>query len=96
MTNEETTKEELYQEAQDLDIDGRSSMNKDELADAVEAEKNGGTTGEPLDPQDIPDSDSGGNVSNPEANNLGERHPDAENRGDEDPTQLGTGGAPQQ
>ena len=31
----EPTKEELYQQAQELDIDGRSQMNKDELAKAI-------------------------------------------------------------
>ena len=31
----ETTKQELYERAQELDIDGRSKMNKEELAEAV-------------------------------------------------------------
>jgi hypothetical protein len=31
------TKDELYEKAQDLDIEGRSEMTKDELADAIEA-----------------------------------------------------------
>lgn len=38
-SNEEPTKEELYEEAQELDVEGRSSMNKDELQEAVEEEK---------------------------------------------------------
>ncbi|MDP9021650.1 MAG: hemerythrin domain-containing protein [Actinomycetota bacterium] len=33
---QEPTKDDLYQEAQDLDIEGRSKMDKDELAEAVE------------------------------------------------------------
>lgn len=32
---EEWTKDELYQRAQEIDIDGRSSMNKDELIEAL-------------------------------------------------------------
>lgn len=32
---EERTKEELYDLAQDLDIEGRSSMNKEELIEAL-------------------------------------------------------------
>lgn len=39
--SEESTKEELYEKAQELDIDGRSSMSKDELAEAVEAHEAG-------------------------------------------------------
>lgn len=35
------TKAELYEEAQELDIEGRSSMDKDELAEAVEREREG-------------------------------------------------------
>lgn len=31
----DTTKQELYEQAQELDIDGRSKMNKEELAEAV-------------------------------------------------------------
>lgn len=38
--DEEPTKEELYEEAKDLDVEGRSSMNKKELKKAVESEKN--------------------------------------------------------
>ncbi|MTB53851.1 hypothetical protein E1J53_0022965 [Lewinella sp. W8] len=34
---EEKTKEELYQMAQDADIEGRSEMNKAELVEALEA-----------------------------------------------------------
>lgn len=33
---EEPTKDELYEEAKELDVEGRSSMNKDELQEAVE------------------------------------------------------------
>jgi hypothetical protein len=33
------TKDQLYAEAQDLDVDGRSSMTKDELRRAVDAKK---------------------------------------------------------
>ena len=36
----EPTKQELYQQAQELDIDGRSQMNKDELVKAVADAKN--------------------------------------------------------
>lgn len=32
---EERSKDELYEQAQDLGIDGRSSMNKDELIEAI-------------------------------------------------------------
>lgn len=40
-SDNEPTKQELYQQAQELDIDGRSQMNKDELQDAIaEAEIN--------------------------------------------------------
>lgn len=35
-TEEEPTKEELYEEAQELDVEGRSTMDKDELQEAVE------------------------------------------------------------
>jgi hypothetical protein len=35
----EPTKQELYKEAQDLDVSGRSKMDKDELKEAVQAEK---------------------------------------------------------
>lgn len=35
---EETTKKELYEEAKDLDVEGRSTMSKTELAEAVEDE----------------------------------------------------------
>jgi hypothetical protein len=38
------TRDELYSEAQRLEIEGRSKMNKKELAEAVEAAK----TGEPV------------------------------------------------
>ena len=34
----EKSKDELYERAQDLDISGRSSMSKDELAEAIAAE----------------------------------------------------------
>ncbi len=37
---DESTKEELYEEAQNLGIDGRSTMNKDELLNAVRAARN--------------------------------------------------------
>jgi hypothetical protein len=33
---EERTKEELYEQAKELEIEGRSSMNKDELVRAIE------------------------------------------------------------
>jgi hypothetical protein len=33
---EERTKEELYEQAKDLEIEGRSSMNKDDLVRAIE------------------------------------------------------------
>jgi len=36
---EEVTREEVYEMAQDLDIDGRGDMNKAELIEAVEAER---------------------------------------------------------
>lgn len=32
---DEPTKDELYEQAQELDVEGRSDMNKDELAEAV-------------------------------------------------------------
>lgn len=32
---EDRTKDELYEQAQELDIDGRSDMTKDELIDAI-------------------------------------------------------------
>ena len=32
---EERTKDELYEQAQELDIDGRSDMSKDELIEAI-------------------------------------------------------------
>jgi uncharacterized protein YjbJ (UPF0337 family) len=35
---EDHTREELYEQAQELDIEGRSDMSKDELADAVRRE----------------------------------------------------------
>jgi hypothetical protein len=35
------TREELYQEARRLDVEGRSEMTKDELAEAVEPEGSG-------------------------------------------------------
>ena len=35
----EMTKQELYEQARDLDISGRSNMNKEELAKAIEQEK---------------------------------------------------------
>ena len=38
------TRDELYGEARRLDIEGRSKMNKQELKQAVEAAKTGGTT----------------------------------------------------
>jgi hypothetical protein len=34
---EERTKEQLYERAQELDIEGRSQMTKDELVDAIRA-----------------------------------------------------------
>nr|WP_310820608.1 hypothetical protein [Stratiformator vulcanicus] len=34
--NDEPTKQELYEEAKRLEIDGRSKMNRDELKQAVE------------------------------------------------------------
>lgn len=37
--HDEPTKKELYDEAKKLDVDGRSTMSKDELADAVEEAK---------------------------------------------------------
>jgi hypothetical protein len=37
MSEHEPTKEELYEKAQELDIDGRSHMDKAELAEAVAA-----------------------------------------------------------
>lgn len=50
---EEYTAEELYEQAQDLDVEGRSSMDKEELAEAVASSKpqsssgvEGGTEGE--------------------------------------------------
>jgi hypothetical protein len=39
---EDVTKGELYEQAQDLEIEGRSSMTKEELAEAVEAETKAG------------------------------------------------------
>lgn len=36
---EEHTSEELYEQAQDLDVEGRSSMDKEELAEAVAEEQ---------------------------------------------------------
>jgi hypothetical protein len=36
------TRDELYSEAQRLEIQGRSKMNKQELSEAVEAAKTGG------------------------------------------------------
>lgn len=38
------TRDELYGEARRLDIEGRSKMNKQELKQAVEAAKTGGST----------------------------------------------------
>jgi hemerythrin superfamily protein len=40
-TQKELTKDELYERAQELDIEGRSSMTKDELADAVQTKETG-------------------------------------------------------
>ncbi|GAA0322816.1 hemerythrin domain-containing protein [Actinoallomurus spadix] len=37
--SEERTKDELYEEAQELDVHGRSTMNKDELAEAVDHQR---------------------------------------------------------
>jgi hypothetical protein len=37
--NDEATKEELLARARDMNVPGRSSMSKDELAEAVEAEE---------------------------------------------------------
>lgn len=53
---DEPTKEELYEQAKALDIEGRSDMSKDELAAAVgqaQAEQTGGTNApaETADPQ---------------------------------------------
>jgi hypothetical protein len=39
----EPTREELYREARRLEIEGRSKMNKQELKQAVEAAKTGGS-----------------------------------------------------
>jgi hypothetical protein len=36
---DDVTKEELLEQARDLNVEGRSTMSKDELADAVEAEQ---------------------------------------------------------
>ena len=38
-SDEETTKEELLEQARELNVEGRSSMSKDELASAVESEE---------------------------------------------------------
>ena len=38
------TREELYREAQELDVEGRSKMNKRQLKDAVDAAKTGGNS----------------------------------------------------
>ena len=42
--NGEATREELYREAKELDIEGRSKMNKRQLKEAVEAAKTGGSS----------------------------------------------------
>ena len=39
----EATREELYQEAKDLQVEGRSKMNKGQLQEAVEAARIGGS-----------------------------------------------------
>lgn len=39
----DVTRDELYQEAKDLQVEGRSKMNKGQLQDAVEAAKTGGS-----------------------------------------------------
>lgn len=48
------SRDELYERAQELDIEGRSDMNKDELAAAVEAAESGsddsGAAAAPSDP----------------------------------------------
>ena len=36
---QEQTRDELYQKAQELDIDGRSKMNKEDLAKAIQQEQ---------------------------------------------------------
>ena len=38
-SDDDVTKEELLEQARDLDVEGRSSMSKEELAQAVEAEQ---------------------------------------------------------
>lgn len=40
----EATREELYREAKELDVEGRSKMNKRQLKDAVDAAKTGGSS----------------------------------------------------
>lgn len=42
---DDSTKDELYERAQELDIEGRSTMNKAELQEAVEAEESLPTAG---------------------------------------------------
>lgn len=54
--SEEPTKEELYEKAQELDIEGRSTMDKAELAEAVAAAEAGET--EPATESDSTESDT--------------------------------------
>lgn len=60
--DDDVTKEELYEEAQELDVEGRSKMNKAELAEAVaaaEAESDGdGPTEDDASPQETTEADT--------------------------------------
>jgi len=42
--NDEATREQLYKQAQDLGVEGRSKMNKRQLQEAVAAAKTGGNS----------------------------------------------------
>ena len=46
-TTDEPTREELYEEAQKKDIEGRSQMTKEELADALEKAEHEVKPGDP-------------------------------------------------
>lgn len=88
---EEPTRDELYEQAKALDIEGRSDMNKDELAAAVEqaqAEQSGGANA-PAEPAPHPQAGE----PTPATNDQGPAQPQVE----VDPTSAGnTATNPQQ